>query len=350
MNKGTILLTGNTGYIGTVMTARLKKAGDDAVGLDGDWFSGSRLFPVPEESKPKRQIVKDIRDLDAEDLEGIDAVIHLAGLSNDPLGELNPRLTDAINHRATMRIAELCKAAGVGRFLFASSCSIYGISSSNEPINEEGVVSPITAYAKAKVDAERGLARLADGNFHPVFMRNATAYGLSPKLRLDLVVNNLLAWAYLTGEVVIMSDGTPWRPIVHVQDFCDAFIAALEAPVEKVHCQAFNVGINEENYQVRDIAREIQKVLPESRMKILNTTGPDERTYRVDFTKIKSALTGFAPQWNLRAGIEELLGAYQRYRLTREDFESSKYFRIRTVKALRASGELDGELVRTGSA
>ncbi len=343
----TVLLTGNTGYIGTVMTGCLREAGYKVVGLDSDWFKRNTLFPVPEDSRPDTQIVCDIRDVRAEDLDGIDSVIHLAGLSNDPLGEINPRLTDDINHKATMRLAELCRAQGIGRFLFASSCSIYGIAPKDAPIDESGAVNPLTAYAKAKVDAERGLAQMADDGFHPVFMRNATVYGLSPRLRLDLVVNNLLAWAYLMGEIAIMSDGTPWRPIIHIQDFCAAFIAALGAPVEKVQGQAFNVGVDGENYRVREIAEEVNRALPQSTIKILNKTGPDERTYRVDFSKIKTALPGFTPQWDLKKGIAELLEAYRRYGLTREDFESDKYFRIKAVKALRASGELDEELAWT---
>lgn len=344
----TILLTGNTGYIGTVMTKLLKRESYYVVGLDSDWFSEGCFFPVDEDSKPDKQIIKDIREITKEDINGMDAVIHLAGLSNDPLGEINPRLTEEINCNATIKMAELSKKLRTERFIFASSCSIYGIASAKLPVNEDGCLSPLTAYAKAKVNSEIRLTRLADDNFHPVFMRNATVYGSSPKLRLDLVVNNLLAWAYLTGEITIMSDGTPWRPIIHIEDFCRAFIAALRASIEKIHCQAFNVGINEENYQVKDIADEIKKIVPNSRIKILNETGPDERTYKVDFSKIKDALSDFKPQWNLKKGIMELLEAYKKYNLTVDDFESDKYFRIRAVKALIGSGKMDRNLLSMG--
>lgn len=343
--KDTILLTGNTGYIGTVMTKFLKGESYPVVGLDSDWFGEFSFFSPPDNMQPDRQIIKDIRGVTEEDLEGVDVVIHLAGLSNDPLGEVAPQLTDEINCRATIRLAEMCKARGIDRFIFASSCSIYGKADLDMPINEDGRLNPITAYAKAKVDTERGLAQLADEDFHPVFMRNATVYGLSPKLRLDLVVNNLLAWAYLTGEITIMSDGTPWRPIIHVEDFCRAFVAMLKAPIEKIHCQAFNVGINEENYQIKEIADQIQKILSQSKVKILNESGSDERSYRVDFSKIKNILSDFGPRWNLRKGIMELLEAYRKYNLTLEDFKSDKFFRIRSIKSLLKSGRINKELM-----
>lgn len=344
-----ILLTGNTGYIGTVMTKFLRRESYYVIGLDSNWFRKNFFFSVPEISKPNRQIVKDIRKLGKkDDLSGVDTVIHLAALSNDPLGEINPDLTDEINCRSTIRIAEICKEIGVKRFVFASSCSIYGKSKSDVPVNEGGKLSPMTAYAKAKVNAERGLAQLADKDFHPVFLRNATVYGVSPKMRLDLVVNNLLAWAYLTDEITIMSDGTPWRPVIHIEDLCSAFIAVLKAPVEKIHCQAFNVGINEENYRVKDIAYEIQKALPHSKVKILNETGPDERSYKVDFSKIKDTLPEFRPKWNLKKGIIELLKAYRKYNLTIDDFESDKYFRIRTIKSLIGAGKMNRDLLLIG--
>ena len=343
----TVLLTGNNGYIGTVMT-KLLGASYRVVGLDTGWFEEDCLFPVSDEYKPSRQIIKDIRQIEAGDLEGVDAVIHLAALSNDPLGELNPGLTDEINCRSTIRLAELCKKNKVERFIFASSCSIYGKAATDTPIGEDGALGPITAYAKAKVDAENGLAALAGDNFHPVFLRNATVYGVSPRLRLDLVVNNLLAWAYLTDEITIMSDGTPWRPIVHIEDFCSAFMAAMRAPAEKIHCQAFNVGLDRENYRVRDIAEEIKKVLPKAQIKVLNRTGPDERSYRVDFSKIRDTLQDFRPKWNLRKGIDELLEAYRNFNLTLAGFNSDRYFRIRAVKSLLKEGRLDNNLNKTG--
>jgi nucleoside-diphosphate-sugar epimerase len=341
----TVLLTGNTGYIGTVMTERLKKASYEVVGLDSGLFAENCLYEVPGVALPDKQIIKDVRSIAGKDLDGIDAVIHLAGLSNDPLGELNPALTDEINCESTTRLARLAKSKGIGRFIFASSCSIYGISDSGRAMKEDGELRPLTAYAKAKVAAESELSKLADGSFHPVLMRNATVYGLSPRLRLDLVVNNLLAWAFTTGEVAIMSDGTPWRPVIHVQDFCAAFLAALEAPVDAVHCQAINVGKDEEMYQVREIAEEVRKAVSGSRVKILNKAGNDERSYRVDFSKIKKILPDFRPQWTLKGGIEELLGAYRKHELSRDKFNSDKYFRIRAIKSLMESGRVDKELM-----
>jgi nucleoside-diphosphate-sugar epimerase len=348
MKKTTVLLTGNSGYIGTVMTRRLKEEAFSVVGFDSGWFSRNCLFPVSALEMPDKQLVKDIRDVSEKDLEGIDAVMHLAGLSNDPLGELNPMVTHEINCAATAKLGSICRSLGIDRFIFASSCSIYGIAGDDAPLTEEAAVNPITAYAKAKVDSEAVLRHMADRNFHPVFLRNATVYGVSPRMRLDLVVNNLLAWAYLTGEVNIMSDGMPWRPIVHIEDFCSAFIAALKAPVEKIHGEAFNVGINEENYRVMDIASEIRKALPDSRVRILNKTGPDERTYRVDFSKIRRCLPAFNPEWRLGKGVTELLSAYRKHDLTLNDFESDKYFRIRTIKALINANKINRDLEKTG--
>ena len=343
--KGTVLLTGNTGYIGTVMTERLKKASYKVVGLDSGLFAENYLYDVPSAAVPDRQIMKDIRNISGEDLDGIDAVIHLAGLSNDPMGELNPALTDEINRKSTVTLARLSKSKGIGRFIFASSCSIYGISDNKTAVKEDGELRPLTAYARAKVDAEAGLAGLADRSFHPVFMRNATVYGLSPRLRLDLVVNNLLAWAVTTGEVNTMSDGTPWRPLVHIQDFCSAFLEALAAPHAAIHCQALNVGKPDGIYQVREIAEEVRKAVSGSKVKILNRTGSDERSYRVDFSKIKKVLPGFKPQWTLDRGIGELLEAYRKYELNLDKFNSDKFFRIRAIRSLMESGRINKELI-----
>jgi len=350
VRKKRVLLTGSAGYIGTVMTAMLKEGSYFVVGLDNEWFGANTLFDLSENNIPDRNMRKDIRNVSIEDLQGIDAVIHLAGLSNDPLGEINPALTDEINYKATVRLAELSKRAGVKRFVFASSCSIYGISASDKPIDESGRLNPLTAYARAKVDAENGIAALADNGFHPVFMRNATVYGLSPRLRLDLVVNNLSAWAYVTGEIAIMSDGTPWRPIVHIRDFCAASIAALEAPIDNIHCEVFNVGTDGSNYQVKDIAMVIKEFVPKAEIKILNRTGPDERTYKVDFSKIKNRLPEFKPKWSLTQGVEELLGAYREHSLTKDGFDSDKYFRIRTIRSLIEAGTINTELLPTEAA
>lgn len=337
-----VLVTGNNGYIGPVMTKMLKQQSHEVIGLDNNFFDDCNFFKA--DALPDRQILRDIREITHDEVKGVDAVIHLAGLSNDPLGEINPKLTDEINYLATIKLAKLAKEAGAKRFVFASSCSMYGIARSDKPLTEEGELNPITAYARAKADSEKHLAKLADDNFHPVFMRNATVYGVSPKLRLDLVVNNLVAWAHLTGEINIMSDGTPWRPIVHIEDFCRAFVAALNAPEDKIHCQAFNVGINEENYQVKTIAEEVKKVVPACQIIIKNETGQDERTYRVDFSKIKNTLD-FKPQWDLPKGIEELYAAYKTNNLTMEGFQSAKYFRVRTLKYLIESRQIDNSLL-----
>lgn len=337
-----ILITGNSGYIGTVMTKFLQQHSYKVVGLDCKYYEGCEFYP--EEVRPFKQIVKDIRDISEKDLEGVTAIIHLAALSNDPLGELNPLLTHEINYVSSVRLASLAKRIGIGRFIFSSSCSSYGIAPDDKPLTEEGKLNPITAYAKAKVETEKEISKLADDDFHPVFMRNATAYGISPSLRLDLVVNDLVARAYLTGRVTIMSDGTPWRPIVHVEDFCKAFLAALEAPIEKIHNQAFNVGISEENYQVKDIAKQVEEIVPNCHVEILNKTGPDERTYRVDFSKIKETLPQFKLTRNLRNGIEQLYQAYQDFGLTQRDLESPRYFRVRWIKHLIECKKLDQNL------
>ncbi len=342
-NRETVLLTGNTGYIGTVMTRYLKER-YNVIGFDSGLFGENIFLPLDPHEKPHKQIIKDVRQVTEGDLDGIDMVVHLAGLSNDPLGELNPKLTDEINCKATFKLAEIARKKGVKKFVFSSSCSIYGISGTNTPITEDGDVNPLTAYAKAKVDAESALLALADGGFHPVLMRNATVYGFSPRMRMDLVVNNLLAWAYLTGEIAISSDGTPWRPVIHIHDLCDAFMAVLRAPVENVSRQAFNVGQNAENYRVKDIAYKIQKFFPEAKVKILNNTGQDERSYKVDFSKIKKVIPEFNPRWNVEKGIEQLIGAYKKRCFSMQDFKSDNFFRIRSIKSLLESGKLDKEL------
>jgi nucleoside-diphosphate-sugar epimerase len=348
MEDAMILITGNTGYIGTIMTKFLQDNSYKVVGLDYDYYKGCEFYPA--NICHFKQIVKDIRDISEKDLEGVTTIIHLAAFSNDPLGEINPLLTHEINYVASVKLAKLAKRLGIERFIFSSSCSLYGIASDDKPLTEEGRLNPITAYAKAKVEAEKEISKLADDNFHPVSMRNATVYGISPSLRLDLVVNNLTAWAYLTSKVAIMSDGTPWRPIIHVEDLCRAFLAVLEAPIEKIHNQPFNVGINEENYQIKDIAKQVEKIVPNSYVEILNKTGPDERTYRVDFSKLKKTLPQFKPIWNLREGVEELYQAYENFGLTQKDFQSPKYFRVRWITYLIESGILNHNLKWTTDA
>lgn len=337
-----ILVTGSAGYIGTVMMKFLKDHSYEAIGLDCNYYQGCQLYK--NEKLPFKQITKDIRDINNKDLNGITSIIHLAALSNDPLGEMNPLLTHEINYAASVRLAYLAKKAGVKRFIFSSSCSLYGISPDDKPIKENGQLTPITSYAKSKVEAEKDISSLATSSFHPIFMRNATVYGISRSMRLDLVVNNLSAWGFLNNKVAVNSDGTPWRPLIHVEDVCRAFIAALKAPPEKINNQAFNVGLNEENYQVKDIARQVKEIIPGCQVEILNKTGPDERTYRVDFSKIKKTLPQFKPIWSLKKGIGELYLGYENLGLSKKDFESPKFFRMKWMKELIRSEKLDRKL------
>lgn len=332
-----VLVTGHNGYIGPVLTPMLIAEGHDVAGLDSDFYEGCDFSEMPPRIP---QIRKDIRDVEAADLEGFDAAIFLAALSNDPLSNLNPDLTFDINHKASVRLAELAKQAGVGRFLFASSCSLYG-AAEDGLLTEEAAFNPVTPYGHTKVMFEQEVSKMADANFSPVFLRNATAYGVSPRLRFGLVLHDLAAWAYTTGLVYLKSDGTPWRPIVHVEDISRAFIAALHAPREAVHNQAFNVGITEENYQIRELAEMVRDIVPNSRIEYAPDAGPDKRTYRVDFSKIKTTLPGFEPQWNARRGVMELLEAYQEVGLTLEDFEAPKFKRVDRIKELMSNGELD---------
>jgi nucleoside-diphosphate-sugar epimerase len=287
---------------------------------------------------------KDIRDVEACDLKGFDAVIHLAALSNDPLGNLNSDSTYDINHRASVRLAQAAKQAGVPRYLYASSCSLYGLSGTDSMLTEEASFNPITPYGESKVKSEQDIAPLADKNFSPTYFRNATAYGFSPRLRADVVVNNLVGFAFTTGEVLIQSDGTPWRPLVHVEDISNAFIAALQAPRELVHNQAFNVGRNEENYQIRQLADIVQQIVPGSKVKYAEGGGPDPRCYRVDCSKIARTLTNFKPQWTVRKGMKQLYAAFKSYGLTKEEFLGAKYLRIKRIMKLQGEGRLDNSL------
>ncbi len=322
------------------MVPMLLDKGFEVVGLDSDLYKrstyGSGIVEIPE-------IVKDIRDVELEDLQGYDAVLHLAGLSNDPLGNLNPKLTEEINYLASVKIAKLAKQAGVSRFVFSSSCSNYG-AGGVDWLDEESAFNPVTPYGVSKVKVEQEVSQLADDNFSPTFLRNATAYGVSPRLRFDLVLNNLVAWAFTKGLVYIKSDGTPWRPIVHIEDISRAFIAVIEAPRKLVHNQAFNVGRNEDNYQIRDLAEIVKETVPNCRIEYAPNAGPDKRCYRVDCSKIAQTIPNFQPQWDAKKGAVELYESYKKVGLTLEEFEGSKYQRIAHIKYLLGNGLLDENL------
>ena len=335
-----VLVTGHDGYIGTVLVPMLTAAGHEVAGLDSFLFEAC-AFSNPPPLIPATR--RDIRDVVAADLAGFHAVIHLAGLSNDPLGDLNPALTDDINRGASVRLARMAKEAGVRRFLFSSSCSNYGAAGSTL-VGEDSAFNPVTPYARAKVQAEREIAPLADETFTPVFLRNATVYGVSPRLRFDLVVNNLVAWACATGCVRLKSDGSAWRPLIHVEDLARAFTCTLEAPRETVHGQAFNVGLGDENFRIRDVADIITDVIPNVRVEFAHGGGADRRSYRVDFSKLERTFTDFKPRWNLRRGIGQIYRSFRKANLTPETFEGPVYSRLEHLKNLQGSGKLDQTL------
>jgi nucleoside-diphosphate-sugar epimerase len=322
------------------MVPMLLEAGHEVVGLDAGLFNQCTFCPCHRDV-PTLQI--DVRDVRRQDLEGFEAVIHLAALSNDPLGNLNPEITYDINHAASVRLARLAKEAGVARFLYSSSCSSYG-AAGDTLVAETADLHPITPYAISKVRVEQDVASLADDAFSPTFLRNATAYGVSPRLRFDLVLNNLVAWAFTEGRVHIKSDGTPWRPIVHIEDISRAFLAVLAAPREIVHNQAFNVGLTEENYRISQLAEIVRDVVPGSHIDYAADGGPDPRCYRVDFGKISRLLPAFKPKWTARRGAEELYAAYQRVGLVLEDCEGPRFRRIDHLKHLLAMGRVDATL------
>jgi len=336
-----VLVTGNLGYIGVVLTPKLVSAGYDVLGLDVGYYQECNFGVAPNDDF--RQIYKDVRDIVPDDLRGIDAIIHLAALSNDPTGELNPELTEEINCWASVRLARLARDAGVRRFIFSSSCSIYGQGES-KTLTEEAPFHPVTAYARSKVKAEADIAALADDNFSPVFLRNATAYGLSPRLRFDLVVNNLTGWAYTTQQVRLMSNGEAWRPLVHVNDIVSAFLAALAAPREVIHNQAFNVGKDDGNYQIRNVAETVARIVPDCQVTYAAGASPDSRTYHVCFAKIQERLPEFKPAWNLEQGIRQLHDAFAGCGLPFEDFDGRKYTRLKQLRYLLDANCLDSEL------
>ncbi len=335
-----ILVTGHKGYIGTVMVPMLLERGHEVVGLDSDLYERCNFGDLDSEVPSIR---KDVRDVEISDLEGFDAVVHLAGLSNDPLGDLNPDLTYEINYLASLNLARLAKTAGIRRFVFSSSCSNYGASGENM-IDEGAEFNPVTPYGRSKVLVERDVSKLADSKFSPTFLRNATAYGLSPRLRFDLVLNNLVAWAFTTGQVHLKSDGTPWRPIVHIEDISLACIAVLNAPIELVHNEAFNVGNTDENYQIRELAEIVKETVPGSQVDFAEGAGPDKRCYRVDCGKLERTLPEYKPVWTARRGAKQLYEAYQKIGLRLDDFEGPRYRRIDHIKELISNGNLSTDL------
>ena len=336
-----VLVTGHRGYIGSVLVDRIKAVGHQVVGVDTELyedctFGGNKDSGIA-------TINGDIRELSPADLEGVDAIAHLAGVCNDPLGDLLPETTYDINHAATVRLAKIAKASGARRFVFSSSCSVYG-AAGQEWIDEQSKPNPITAYGLSKWRAEVDLRKLADDRFSPVFLRSATAYGFSPRIRFDLVLNNLTAHAFTSGKVLLKSDGMSWRPIVHIEDIGRAFVAALEAPVETVHNEIFNVGITTENYRIREIAQIVEETVPGSRVEFAAEAGPDKRTYRVDCSKISRLLPKFRPQWTARRGARELYRRYSEYGLLLEDFEGARYQRLAYLQSLMARGAIDVNL------
>jgi nucleoside-diphosphate-sugar epimerase len=336
-----VLVTGHLGYIGSVTVPALLASGHDVVGLDTGFYDGCDFEPL-EAQVPELRL--DVRDVGPRELDGIDAVVHLAALSNDPMGALNPALTEEINYAATVSLGRAARDAGVRRFVLASSCSMYGSGGGAGALDETAPLAPLTEYAVSKVRSENGLLELASDTFSPIFMRNATAYGVSPRLRVDLVVNNLVGWATTTGTIRILSDGTPWRPLVHIRDIATAAVHLLEAPRELVHGEAFNVGPMDENYQVSKIAELVRRTVDGCDVEFAGNGDPDLRTYRVDFGKLARTLPDCSLSWTVARGVDELAGAYARAGLSVDEFEGSRYTRLKHLQALLDEGRLSAEL------
>lgn len=333
-----VLVTGNEGYLGYLLVRILLDAGFDVTGVDTGYYRSGLLYH--DEGRQPSTLVRDIRRLTAEDLVGYDAIVHMAELSNDPTGELIPEITYDINHHGTVHLAEMAKEAGIGRFVYTSSCSVYGVANGEIPVDEGSPLNPQTSYAFCKTYCERDLGAMADATFSPVFLRNATAFGASPRQRFDLVLNNLCGFAYTTGEIKMISDGTPWRPLVHALDIAKAIRCALEAPKEAVHGEIYNVGSNSQNYRVRDIAEIVAGVFPDCSLS-LGSQGADNRSYRVSFDKIHRQLPGFSCDWDAEKGARQLLNVFRSIELTREDFEQRSFTRLKQLQYLLRTHQID---------
>lgn len=337
-----IIVTGHNGFIGVHLVRLLKESGFYVKGIDTNYFDDTCKFS--EYLKPDEELIKDIRLINGSDLQGAYAICHLAGLSNDPMGALNENLTYDINHKASVRIAKLAKEVGVEKFIFSASCSMYGIADGDIALDETAEFAPETAYAVSKVNTEKEVKPMGDENFCVTFLRNGTAYGLSPKLRLDLVVNNLVGWAMTTGKVRIMSDGTPWRPLVHAEDIARAFVAVIEAPKEQVNGKSYNVGQSSENFQIKDVAKIVGEVVPECEIVITGEHGGDSRSYRVDFSKIEAELPNFKPKWKLREAVEDIYKGYKKFGMDDEYFNGKYFIRLKQLNYLLKENKLNDDL------
>jgi nucleoside-diphosphate-sugar epimerase len=342
-----VLVTGHQGYIGTVLTQRLFEAGHEVTGLDVGYFADCLLGAAGE---PVARVAVDLRDVKPEHCAGFDAVVHLGAICNDPIGNLNPELTYEVNYRSTVALAAAAKASGVSRFLFSSSCSLYGAGNDDSLLDESAGFAPVTPYGESKILAEQDLLPLADDRFSPTFLRNATAYGFSPRLRGDLVVNDLVGHALLTGEVRLLSDGMAWRPLVHVDDIASAFVALLEAPREVIHAKAYNVGRSAENYLIRDVATMVSELVPGSTVTFAQGAGTDARNYRVSCERIAAEVPSFRPKWTVRTGIEQLIDEYRGRELRLDDLTGPRFQRLKRIKEMQTDGSLNQELRWTRSA